>query len=295
MSLYDSILITGAGGMLGHAFTDQFQTRGQGLSAISLPRAKLDISDESCLLNSLNQFKPTLILNCAAHTKVDLCESEEAKANAINGHAVGTMARWSRENECVLMHVSTDFVFDGSLRRPYEAGDSTHPLSAYGRSKLLGEIELQKNAPARWLIVRTAWVYGRHGGNFPRTMVQAARDGKPLSVVSDQQGTPTYTVDLAEGILNLLDAGASGIWHLSNSGETNWHEFAQATLAEFDISAPVTPVTSDQWKQMRPNTATRPGYSVLNIEPYTQKTGKVMRPWRAALVDFRRAVQQHGF
>jgi dTDP-4-dehydrorhamnose reductase len=293
MSLYDSILITGGGGMLGHALADLLTSRGH--RPVSLSRAQLDIADFSALDQALARHKPTLVLNCAAHTKVDLCEQEQAKADAVNGYAVGKMARWCRENGGCLVHVSTDFVFSGSLHRPYSPNDAVNPLSSYGRSKLLGETELQKNAPANWLIVRTAWVYGRHGANFPRTMVQAAQAGKPLSVVSDQLGAPTYTVDLAGGILQLLDRGCKGIWHLTNSGQTNWFEFAKATLEEFGIKANVTPLTSEQWKTMRPNAAIRPSYSVLNIEPFARQTGQPMRPWRQALADFRKTVQEQGF
>src|ERR1700689_1871221 len=132
------------------------------------------------------------------------------------------MARFCREFGTCLVHVSTDFVFDGKSNRPYRADDPVNPLSAYGRSKLLGETELQKNAPENWLIVRTAWVYGRHGANFPRTMVSAARAGKSLTVVSDQIGSPTYSVDLAEGILEMIDHNGRGIFHFTNSGQTNW-------------------------------------------------------------------------
>jgi dTDP-4-dehydrorhamnose reductase len=160
---------------------------------------------------------------------------------------------------------------------------------------LLGETELQKNAPAQWLIVRTAWLYGRYGNNFPRTIVQAARATKPLSVVSDQHGSPTYAPDLADAILRLLDTGARGIWHVTNAGQTTWFEFAKATLAEFGIDAPVAPLTAAQWKQMRPNSAIRPACSVLDIEPFARQTGRPMRPWPAALADFRKAVQADGF
>jgi dTDP-4-dehydrorhamnose reductase len=194
-----------------------------------------------------------------------------------------------------LVHVSTDFVFGGKSDRPYRADDPVNPLSAYGRSKLLGETELQKYAPENWLIVRTAWVYGRHGVNFPRTMVTAARAGKPLSVVSDQVGSPTYTVDLAWGILELLDHGGRGIYQLTNSGETNWFEFAKAALAGFGVEHPVSAITSADWQKARPNTAARPSYSVLDMEPFTKLTGKKMRPWREGLSAFCREVGTSGF
>jgi dTDP-4-dehydrorhamnose reductase len=291
--LYDSILIVGGQGMLGHALTDLLVSRGRRPIVVDLP--EIDISDPSAVKKLFADRRPTLVLNCAAHTKVDLCEQEKEKADAVNGYAVGLLARSCKSSNAVLVHISTDFVFDGTLRRPYLPSDPVNPLSAYGRSKLLGERELQNNAPARWLIVRTAWLYGRHGLNFPRTMVQAAQAGKPLSVVNDQFGSPTHTVDLAEAILDLLDSGASGLWHATNSGQTTWFDFATAVLEEFGVKAEISPISSADWAQKRPTSAIRPGYSVLDLAALERRIGRTMRPWRAALADFRAAVQRDGF
>jgi dTDP-4-dehydrorhamnose reductase len=291
--LYDSILITGGGGMLGHALADLLISRG--CRPISPTHQELDIADQSALKKTFADHKPTLVLNCAAFTKVDLCEQEKEKAYAINGHAVGHLASLCRASKAPLVHVSTDFVFDGSLRRPYLPTDPVNPLSAYGKSKLLGEQELQKNAPARWLIVRTAWVYGRHGANFPRTMVQAAQAGRPLSVINDQVGAPTYAVDLATAILDLLDSGAAGLWHVTNSGHTTWYDFARAALEEFGLPTEITPLTSSEWAQKRPTSALRPSYSILDLEPLHRQIGKSMRPWRDALADYHHAVEANGF
>jgi dTDP-4-dehydrorhamnose reductase len=293
MSPYDSILITGGGGMLGQALRDVLIARGH--MPVALTHAELEISDANAVASAFSQYKPKLVLNCAAHTKVDLCELEEVNAQAINGRAVGTLAQLCRKHDAVLAHVSTDFVFDGTLRRPYRVNDAANPLSAYGRSKLLGERELQEHAPPRWLIVRTAWVYGRHGANFPRTMVQAARAGKPLRVVDDQVGSPTYAMDLAQGILDLLDSNAAGIWHLTNAGQTSWFDFAKSTLKAFGIDAPIAPVSSAEWAQIRPDSARRPSYSVLDIEPFSRQVGRPMRDWHEALSDFAAAVRRDGF
>jgi dTDP-4-dehydrorhamnose reductase len=293
MNLYDSILIPGGGGMLGHALADLLTARGK--RPVVLSRQQLDIADDASLKSAFAEHKPTLVLNCAAHTKVDLCEQETAKADAINGTAVGAMAALCKAGGAALVHISTDFVFDGAKGQPYVVGDPVNPLSGYGRSKLLGERELQKNAPPRWLIVRTAWVYGRHGANFPRTMVTAARAGKPLTVVNDQIGSPTYTVDLAQAIVDLLDSGASGVWHATNGGETNWFDFARATLEEFGVKSDISPLSSAEWAKRRPGSAVRPGYSVLDCRPLERQIGRPMRPWREALVDFRRAVEREGF
>lgn len=275
MSRYDPIVITGAGGMLAHALADQLRSRGS--NPVLLPRADCDIATEAGI-QKIFDHKPALLLNCAAHTRVDQCEQEPQLANAINGHAVGQMAALSRRHGTYLVHVSTDFVFDGRGTKPYQVNEPVNPISAYGRSKLLGETELQKHAPQDWLIVRTAWVYGRHGANFPRTMVTAARAGKPLNVVCDQIGSPTYTVDLAQAILALIDSRARGIFHVTNTGETNWCDFAKAALEIFGISHPVGSITSADWQKIRPNTAPRPGYSVLELQAFSNQTRHTMRP-----------------
>jgi len=294
LEMHQSIVITGAGGMLGHALADLVVQ--SGTPAVVLDRARLDVANEQSLRDVFREHRPTLLLNCAAHTKVDLCEEQKDLADTINGHAVGHLAKLSREFGTYLVHVSTDYVFDGRGTRPYRRDDPVAPQSAYGRSKLLGERLLRENAPAKWLIVRTAWVYGRHGANFPRTMVTAARAGKPLKVVNDQVGSPTYAPDLAHAILDLVDRNATGIYHVTNSGQTNWFEFAKATLEEFSVTpSELAPTTTAEWFKIRPNSANRPAYSVLNMSDFERTTGRVMRPWRDALRDFRAAVDQFGF
>lgn len=279
--------------MLGHALADLLAHKGR--KPVALTRQQLDVADRAAIERVFLEYKPTLVLNCAAHTKVDLCETEKETADAINGHAVGWMAAWCRRSGAVLAHVSTDFVFEGKSDRPYLPTDPVNPLSAYGKSKLLGEQELQKNAPERWLIVRTAWVYGRHGANFPRTMVQAARAGKSLTVVNDQVGAPTYAVDLGAAILDLLESGARGIWNATNSGQTSWYDFAATTLEEFGIKTDIAPITSVEWAQKRPSAAIRPSFSVLDLAALEGQIKRPMRPWREALTDFRAAVDREGF
>jgi dTDP-4-dehydrorhamnose reductase len=188
----------------------------------------------------------------------------------------------------MLVHYSTDYVFDGTLRRPLRPDDPVGPQSAYGRSKLLGEQLLQRDAPDRWLIIRTAWLYGPGGANFPQAILNAARAGKPLTVVDDQVGSPTFTFDLAAATLELIDRGApSGIWHVVNDGQTTWYDFAAAILEEFHIGgASLSRTSSAEWKRMRPNSAVRPAYSVLDITPFEQLTGHRTRPWRVALREY---------
>lgn len=303
--LHRSILIFGAGGMLGHAMVDALKQRLRNATMegsfrphhtqiVGLTRNQCDIADPQALAEAVEKNQPTLVINAAAHTKVDLCEQEEDRANAINGHAVGELAKLARSRNAALVHVSTDFVFDGSSDRPYRTDDQVKPLSAYGRSKLLGEQLLQEHAPERWLIVRTAWVYGRHGANFPRTMVQAAAAGKQLRVVSDQHGSPTYAPDLAGGILRLLDSHAAGIFNFTNTGQTTWFDFARAALKAFGSGADVSPVSSDEWSRIRPGAAPRPQYSVLNLAETEEHIGPI-RPWQDGLRDYARAVERDGF
>jgi dTDP-4-dehydrorhamnose reductase len=291
MHPYTSIVITGSNGMLGHALTDALHARD--VKPILLPRAHCDLASEEDV-RKIFDHRPTLLLNCAAHTKVDLCEQEPDLANRVNGTAVGQMAKLCKEHGTTLVHVSTDFVFNGRGTEPYKVDEPVAPLSAYGKSKLLGETELQKNAPPNWLIVRTAWVYGRHGANFPKTMVTVAKAGKPLAVVSDQVGAPTYTVDLAAGILALLDQKATGIFHITNSGQTNWCDFARAALAEFGVDHPVTAITSADWERQKPTAAARPRYSVLDLSRFSQVTGITPRSWQEALAAFRHEVDAAG-
>jgi dTDP-4-dehydrorhamnose reductase len=287
--LYKSVIITGGGGMLAQALVHVFSMRKQ--NAVALTRASLDITSDEQIDDVFETYRPTLVLNCAAHTKVDLCEKEPELAEQINGHAVGRLARKCRENDCALVHYSTDFVFDGTVKRPLRPNDPVGPLSVYGKSKLLGETLLRENAPQRWLIVRTAWLYGPGGPCFPVTMLNLARQGKPLKVVDDQIGSPTLTRDLAAATFDLLDRGASGVWHFANSGETSWFGFAQAIFDEFRIKADLTPTSSEEWKRTRPDSAVRPAYSVLDVSPFELLTHEIVPDWRHALRRYRAIIE----
>lgn len=293
MSLYDSVVITGGRGMLAGAVAETLKARNRNF--LSLDRASADITQQADVRRLFAERRPTLLINCAAHTKVDLCEDEAERADAINGHAVGLLAEAARDHGTFLVHYSTDFVFDGSGTRPYRPDHPVRPLSAYGRSKLLGEQKLQAVDWPNWLILRTSWLYGRGGASFPRTIVERGRQGAPLRVVDDQIGSPTYTPDLAEATLDLLDRGMSGIWHVCNSGSTSWFELARAALEEFNVSASIAPIRTAEWIALRPKQAHRPAYSVMDIEPFALAIGRPMRPWREALRDFRAVVEQNGW
>jgi dTDP-4-dehydrorhamnose reductase len=273
----DSILVTGGNGMLALAFKKRLPT------AHFADKNSLDIADESSVRKFFDRLKPKLLINCAAYTKVDLAEQEKNFADQINGHAVAALAKICRETNTTLVHFSTDYVFDGSLRRPLRVDDPLAPQSAYGQSKLLGEQLLQQNAPKNWLIIRTAWLYGPGGPCFPQTILNAARAGKPLTVIDDQIGSPTFTDDLADATLQLLDRDAQGIYHLTNDGQTNWHDFTAAILEEFNVQANLSRTTSAQWKTQRPNSAIRPAYSVLDLSKFEALIGHRPPPWRDAL------------
>ena len=289
---YASVLIVGGKGMLASAVARALTARQHAFAAVDLP--EYDITREADVRRMFAEFRPSLVLNCAAHTKVDLCEDEEDKANAINGHAVGLLATAAKEHHSRLVHIGTDFVFDGTGRRPYRPEDPPNPLSAYGRSKLLGEVQIRQLDPPGCLIARTAWLYGRRGFSFPRTMVEKARAGQPLRVVNDQIGSPTYTEDLAEALLDLVEHEAHGIVHVTNAGSTNWYDFAAATLEEFGLKTDLAPITTPEYLKMRPKQAIRPMYSVLDAEAFAKAVGRGMRPWREALHDYRLAVERAG-
>ena len=285
MALYDRILVTGGRGMLAHAFEATLRKRGQ--YPFLAPRADCDITDPDAVQAVFDHVKPTLLINCAAYTKVDLAEKERQQADRINGVGPAVVADWCGSRGAVLVHFSTDYVFDGTLRRPLRPDDPVRPQSAYGESKLVGERNIQKLNPPRWLIVRTAWLYGPNGPNFVQTMLNAARAGKPLRVVNDQVGSPTYTFDLAESTLDLLDRGAAGIWHVANGGRTTWFQFAKAIFDDWGLGPDLQPITSAEWKKTKPDSATRPAYSVFDLGPVEELLGRPMRHWRDALREFR--------
>ena len=285
MPLYDSILIAGGNGMLAYAIKQTLSARGLKFASIDIDTH--DLTKEAEVARAFDEFKPTLVLNCAAFTNVDKCEEETVAANAVNGTLVGLLGKACRKVDAVLVHYSTDYVFNGKTGHPWKASDPAEPLSAYGRSKLLGEQLLQENAPKRWIIARTQWLYGPHGKNFVETMLGAARAGKPLKVVADQIGSPTYTFDLAEATLNVLDKGGQGVWHLSNTGQTSWFGFTQQIMKAFGVTpASLDKSTSAEWKQIKPNAAHRPAWSVFDLSPYQQLVGEPMPAWEDGLTRY---------
>ena len=270
-------LITGAGGMLGTDLQDELAARDE--SVVALSRAELDVTDSRLVNAAVREHAPDVIINCAAYTKVDLAETEEAVANAINGSAVELLAAAANEGGALLVQVSTDFVFDGAKDAPYEVTDPTNPLSAYGRSKFLGEIAASH--AERHCIVRTSWLFGVHGPNFVEAIRNQIRKGtNPLRVVSDQRGRPTYTPHLARAIVRLATQGVQGIVHYADADECSWFDFACAIAG--GSGTEVVPVTTEEF----PRPAKRPPYSVLSTERYERLTGVTPESWREGLREY---------
>jgi dTDP-4-dehydrorhamnose reductase len=271
-------LITGAGGMAGTDLRDALALRDE--PVVALTKRDLDITDSRCVDACVADARPDVIVNCAAYTKVDHAESDESTASAINGSAVELLAQAANDAGALLVQISTDFVFDGSKRTPYEIDDEPRPLSAYGRSKRLGEIAATH--AEKHLIVRTSWLFGTHGPNFVEAIRRQVALGRtPLRVVNDQRGRPTYTPHLAGAIVRLVAGDARGIVHYADTDECNWYDFAGAIAPEVTI----VPVSTDEF----PRPATRPAYSVLSTQRYEQLTGVTPASWREGLREYLRA------
>ena len=284
-------LILGGTGMLGRALAAEARRRGQ--AVLGLSHAQADVTDPGRLRYWMDTFRPELVINAAAFTKVDACESEARElAFAVNGAAVGNVAATAAAQAAGarLVHVSTDYVFDGRSHRPYREDDPTAPLSVYGQSKRTGEREALRHPNA--LVVRTSWLFGPGGPNFVATMVKLIREGKlPLRVVDDQEGCPTYTPFLARAILDLAPLAVTGIVHYRNREAVTWYAFAReiATLwADPAHAVDVLPVTTADF----PRPAPRPAYSVLDVQRFERALGRRVEAWVWGLADYLARIRQ---
>jgi dTDP-4-dehydrorhamnose reductase len=266
-------LVVGSYGMLGQDLIARLEAEGERVTAVD--RDRLDITDPEAALTAVPGHD--VVANCAAFTAVDAAEEQEGAAFAINAVGAANLARAAGRNGARMIHISTDYVFDGVASSPYAEEAPPAPRSAYGRTKAAGEWAVRALAPQHF-IVRTAWLYGAHGNCFPKTMVRVARAGGPLEVVVDQVGQPTWTVDLADLLVRLVRQGApAGTYHGTSSGETSWFEFARAvvTAAGLDAAA-VRETTSAAF--VRP--APRPAYSVLGHDALTAIGIAPIGDWR---------------
>jgi dTDP-4-dehydrorhamnose reductase len=274
--LKGNILITGVHGQLGRAFAAECRDRGIEFEGRDIDT--LDIGNAAAVKDWIETSKPSAVINCAAYTSVDDCETDEQSALKVNGTAVGHIAAACNTVGARLVQISTDYVFEGSGDRPYREDDPPAPNTAYGRTKLCGE-EMAVNA-RRHLVVRTAWLYGHGGRNFVEAIRSQIDSGaETLRVVADQRGSPTYCKDLADAVLDLVDAKVGGIVHAVNTGETTWHGFAVAIANRLGSNVQVLPVTSSEF----PRPAPRPAYSVLDTSRLAGILGRCMPPWEDAL------------
>jgi len=273
------ILITGNLGQLGKAIERLAKNRGLGVSGSDLD--SLDITNASQIEEWVGDSHARTLINCAAFTAVDDCEINEIEAETINGIGVGFLAEACRKSGTRLMHVSTDYVFDGTKTTPYVESDPTGPTSAYGRTKLLGE--RMAASISDHVIVRTAWLYGLGGRNFVEAIRRQIDGGaEELKVVADQHGCPTFCDDLATAMLDLAEVDAQGIFHVVNSGETTWHGFASEVARLLGSSIPIEAVTT----QAFPRPAPRPAYSVLDTTKVHTLLGCPMPTWQDALARY---------
>lgn len=271
-----SVLVTGANGQLGKCI-EELSLNFEELNFIFKSSKELDITsfDSAKAIFEKHQFN--YCINCAAYTAVDLAEDEKEKAFAVNAEGVKHLAILSKDYNTSLIHISTDFVFDGLKNTPYTETDSPNPINVYGASKLQGE-QYIKELLDTYFIFRTSWLYSEYGNNFMKTMLRLSKERQELNVVNDQIGSPTYAMDLAEVILKVIkeDNTNYGMYHFSNKGETSWFGFAQEIFKQKNIQVNLLPTTSENYKTK----AKRPMFSVLDNSKSLKKLGAIQKSWK---------------
>ncbi len=281
-------LVTGAAGMLGRDLTDLLQARGEDFTPLA--RDDLDITDQAAVFAAVGAVKPDVVVNCAAWTAVDAAEEHEEEALAVNGRGAANLAAACAEAGVLLVHPSTDYVFDGHASAPYAEDAPTAPAGAYGRTKLAGERAVRAVLPGASYVVRTAWLYGAHGKNFVKTMLRLAGNGTAPGVVADQHGQPTWTADVAAQITALIDQSAPpGIYHATSAGQTTWFGFAEEIFRLYRdhgqkqdperVLVSPRPITTADY----PTPAKRPAYSVLAHDAWHAAGISPIGDWKDAL------------
>lgn len=276
------IALLGANGQLGQDLRLALASH----DVVPFTRKEFDVSDHDRARALLTEVRPDVVLNTTAYHRVDDCETRPELAYGVNVLAVLNLVRIANDLDAVLVHVSTDYVFDGKARQPYTEKHEPFPLSVYGNSKLAGEF-LVRTIAKKHIVVRTCGLYGvagsqGKGGNFVQTMLAKAKRGEPVSVVNDQEVTPTYTLDLAQQIAAALEAGAGGLFHMTNEGSCTWYDFARAIFELSGVRAELSPTTSALYK----TPAIRPKYSVLENARLKELGLNRMRHWREALAAY---------
>lgn len=282
------ILVTGCSGQLGRAIQKEYKNddvefintdvmAGNGIHA-------LDITDSAAVMKFAASCRPDVIINCAAHTNVDLCEQQWDSAYRINAIGPRNLSIAAEENGAKMIHVSTDYVFEGNGTRPYTEFDVPNPISAYGKTKLEGEKFVQAFS-SRYFIFRTAWLYGE-GKNFVRTMLRLSETQDEVSVVCDQLGSPTSAAELARLIRRMEPSADYGIYHATCEGDTSWAGFAEAVFQKAGRDTKVRPVTSEEYAKMNPASAKRPAYSILDSYMLRLTGNQLMAGWQDALDEY---------
>ena len=277
------VLLTGRGGQLGTALS---QALDGFADVVAHDRGSLDLADPAQVVERVREAAPDVVINAAAYTAVDRAEEDVASARTVNAVGPGLLARECRSRGALLIHYSTDYVFDGTKQEPYVEDDAVAPLNAYGRTKLEGERAIAASGCAH-LILRTSWVYGPTGGNFLLTMLRAGATREELRVVDDQHGAPTSTLQLARATRELLALGrerlaaSSGLYHATAAGETTWFGFARAIFAQREKRPRLVPIASSEW----PTPARRPAWSMLSSEKLAHAFGVRLGPWSEGLAE----------
>ena len=281
------ILVTGKNGQLGKSIQKIVSSEKQVNEFVFVGRGELDFSQEEGVANYfINNTKFDIIINCASYTAVDKAEEQQELANQINHLAVEKLAEIAQKKNIKLIHISTDYIFDGESPHPYTETDKANPINIYGETKLAGEKALQAIMLANAIIIRTSWVYSEYSNNFVDTMLRLGEDRDKLNVVNDQVGSPTYATDLANAILKIIDSTgyqtkspATEIYHYSNKGKVSWHEFAKEIFELADIHCVVKPITTKQY----PAPAKRPKNTLMNKDKIAETFNVTIPDWKESL------------
>jgi dTDP-4-dehydrorhamnose reductase len=275
------IIVSGKNGQLGSELKDIAALYPQ-FDFYFFDRTELDIANLDAINAVFEKYKPSYFINTAAYTAVDKAETEQERAYLNNAEATGNIAKTSRDYGTKLIHVSTDYVFNGKGNQPYKEDDATDPVNYYGYTKWMGEQLALQNNP-QTIVIRTSWVYSVYGNNFVKTMLRLMKERTDIDVVSDQFGSPTYAKDLAEAIMQIIDQNnfQPGIYHFSNDGEINWHTFATAIKEAKQFSCNVHAIPASQY----PTPAKRPAYSVMSKEKIQAVFNIQLKPWKKSLAE----------
>ena len=271
-----NILVTGVSGQLGHDLVIELRKRGHSVTGVS--SKEVDLTNSAAVRSYLSAMCPEAVIHCAGYTAVDLAEDQKEKCFAVNANGTESLASACAAVGCKLLYISTDYVFPGDGKRPWEPGDKPKPLNVYGLSKYLGEEAVRANVPQHF-IVRISWLFGTNGKNFVKTMLRLGAEREQLTVVDDQIGSPTYTKDLSVLLADMIVTERYGTYHATNEGFCSWYEFACAIMAEAGLPARVLPVSSDQY----PSRAKLPANSRMSKDKLTQNGFDRLPSWQDAL------------